>query len=270
MLYFLTLRRLLARHAHEHKRQATFLIAFSTALLLLITVYMSTEAVFGQEMWIVNAGFPGGANAWFAANVSVWYQTMGTASFVVLQLLADGLLIYRAFVLYNDARVAIVTAFVWIATLGLGVVELWASGVPSGDVFAGKAVNLGLAYFSTTIGLNVLLTVLICSRILYHARKARRLSSHDMDRAYTGAAAIIIESALPYTLSGIAYLVSDGLNSGISIVMGALYAMFACISPQLLIYRLTSDVAWTRQTHLGIERTAVEDISEKGSVMVAV
>lgn len=70
-----------------------FYVAFSTAMLCLITIYMSTEAVFGQEMWVVNADFPGGAAGWFFENVNVWYQTLGTASSVLLNMLSDALLV---------------------------------------------------------------------------------------------------------------------------------------------------------------------------------
>ena len=68
-------------------------MAFSTALLVLITIYLSTEAIFGQEMWIVNANYPGGMDAYFGDFVNVWYQTFGTAASIVLNLCSDGLLV---------------------------------------------------------------------------------------------------------------------------------------------------------------------------------
>ena len=74
-------------------RTDKFYTAFSTALLVLITIYLSTEAVFGQEMWVVHQSSPGGPVQFFAENADVWYQTMGTASSVVLNLLGDALLV---------------------------------------------------------------------------------------------------------------------------------------------------------------------------------
>lgn len=76
-----------------HKRSSRFFMCFSTALLILVTIFVSVQSVFGQEMWIVNANFPGGSAAYVATYASVWYQTMGTASSVVLQLMSDGLLV---------------------------------------------------------------------------------------------------------------------------------------------------------------------------------
>ncbi|OCH86031.1 hypothetical protein OBBRIDRAFT_738777 [Obba rivulosa] len=248
VLYYLTMRQLLQRKSGKRTRSDKFFMGFSTALLFLITIYMSTEAIFGEEMWIVNFDFPGGADAWFAVNAAVWYQTMGTASFVFLNWLTDALMIYRCFIVWNDYRVIVVPIILYLATWALGIIELVVSGEPGGDFFVGKAEQLGLAYFSTTIRLNVLVTVLICVRILTYARRVEGTLGPSSTRTYTGAAALIIESALPYTLAGIAYLVSTGLNSGISILMGAFYGMFACISPQLLILRVLSGRVWTRTT----------------------
>lgn len=82
----------LLRRDRKKTNMEKFFIAFSTALLLLITINISTTAVFGEEMWIVHATFPGGPAAWFAANVNIWYQTLGTTSVVALNCLADGLM----------------------------------------------------------------------------------------------------------------------------------------------------------------------------------
>ncbi|EMD31797.1 hypothetical protein CERSUDRAFT_77882 [Gelatoporia subvermispora B] len=250
VLYYLTMKRLLVRHGRTGPKPERFPIFskwYSTASLLLITIYMSTEAVFGEEMWIVNDLFPGGADAWFNINAAVWYQTMGTAAFVVLNFMTDAFMasLWRCFETWKNVEVispiAIISipTILYTATWGLGIFELWASGSPGANILEGKARKAGLAYFSTTICLNIIVTALICGRLLFNAKRTYQDSSMRGDASkYTGATHIIIESALPYTMAGIAYLVSTGLNSGISILMGALYGMFACISPQLVILRM--------------------------------
>ena len=92
VLYGATLNALVY-HRKKWAKRDRFYMAFSTALLILITIYMSTEAVFGQEMWIVHAGFPGGAAAYLEENADIWYQTLGTTASVVLNALADALLV---------------------------------------------------------------------------------------------------------------------------------------------------------------------------------
>ena len=92
VLYFMTIRTMLSR---KHKRVPSdkWFLLFSTVLLCLNTIFVATQAVFGEEMWIVNANYPGGMDAYFGDFVSMWYQTLGTAASIVLNLLADGLMV---------------------------------------------------------------------------------------------------------------------------------------------------------------------------------
>ena len=62
-------------------------------MLILVTIFVVVQSVFGQEMWIVNADYPGGSAAYLATHAAVWYQTMGTTASVMLQLMSDGLLV---------------------------------------------------------------------------------------------------------------------------------------------------------------------------------
>ena len=79
----------------SRQRSPRFFVSFSTLMLVLITIYIITQSILGGEMWIVNANYPGGSAAYLAANASDWYQTMGTTSSVILQLMSDGLLVSR-------------------------------------------------------------------------------------------------------------------------------------------------------------------------------
>lgn len=92
VVYFLTVRVMLSRK-HKHAPSDKFFLLFTTIILLLNTVFVATEAAFGEEMWIVNADYKGGMDAYLEDFASVWYQTFGTAASIVLNLLSDGLLV---------------------------------------------------------------------------------------------------------------------------------------------------------------------------------
>ena len=94
VLYVQTMQALLRRDT-KHPRTNRFFAILSTALLFLITIFVAVQAVFGEEMWIVNANFEGGSAAYLATHASVWYQTMGTTASIVLQLMSDALLVSR-------------------------------------------------------------------------------------------------------------------------------------------------------------------------------
>ncbi|OBZ73323.1 hypothetical protein A0H81_06836 [Grifola frondosa] len=197
-------------------------------------------------MWIVNANYPGGSEAYFAAYASVWYQTMGSAASVVLSLLSDGLLIYRCFIVWNNWHVVVIPSILYLASGALGITLCYVSGSQSANFFAGLASQLGVAYSATVIGLNFMVSSLIIGRILFVAKRLQATLGRAVSQTYTGAASIIVESALPYTLFGIAYVVSLGIGSGISILFLSFYVMFTCISPQMIILRVLMRRGWTR------------------------
>ena len=87
----------LLRADRKNARTNRFFVILSTAFLFLITIFVAVEAVFGQEMWIVNAGFEGGSAAYLATYASVWYQTMGTTASITLQLMSDAFLVGRMY-----------------------------------------------------------------------------------------------------------------------------------------------------------------------------
>ncbi|KIJ60115.1 hypothetical protein HYDPIDRAFT_99320 [Hydnomerulius pinastri MD-312] len=237
-----------ARAVTRSRRAITFFMFFSTASLVLITIFLSTQAIFGEEMWIVNVNYPGGRTEYFADHVAVWYQTMGTAASIILQLMGDGLLIYRCFIVWSDFRVVIIPCLLWIATLVFGILECYFTGIPDGNFFAGLAADIGVVYYALAICLNVLVTSFICGRIITQGRRMDKHFGSEISNTYFSAAALVIESALPYTLSGVAFLISFGLNSEISILFLSFYVMFTCVSPQMLILRVACGRAWNRGT----------------------
>ncbi|KAH9895908.1 hypothetical protein C8Q73DRAFT_644177 [Cubamyces lactineus] len=229
------------------KRSDKLFLFFSTGLLVMITVYVAVQAVFGEEMWIVHADYPGGNGQYLADNAAVWYQTLGSAASVVLNLMSDGLLIYRTYVVWSDWRVVIFPSICYLATAALGILTCYTSGVPNSDFFMGKAAQIALSYSSVVIGLNFTCSLLICSRILFVARRMEATLGREVSKTYTGAASLIIESMLPYTCFGIAYVVTLGINSPLSIFFLSVYVMFTCVSPQMIILRVLMGRGWTRE-----------------------
>ncbi|KAI0057073.1 hypothetical protein BV25DRAFT_1831576 [Artomyces pyxidatus] len=264
----MTMHRLLLVN-ETRSRSDKFFVGFSTALLFLITIYVAVQSVFGEEMWIVNANFPGGSAAYLEEFAAVWYQTMGTTASVALNLLSDGLLIYRCMVVWPHYAVLIVPGILYLATLALGIVELWASGAPHSDFFAGLAANLGLSYYATSIGLNVIATSIICGRLIYLGNILRHTPGGKRMTLYTGTIPIVVESALPYSLSGIAFLVSYGLQSEISILFLSIYVMFTCISPQMIIWRVVTGQAWTKRSTMEVSAMALQSVAGAGAAAAA-
>ncbi|KAI0055760.1 hypothetical protein BV25DRAFT_1815157 [Artomyces pyxidatus] len=246
VLYEMTMHKLLSSKARNTRRER-FLILFSTAILVLVTTALSTQVVFGEEMWIVNTNFPGGQDAYLQQFAAVWYQTLGTTASFTLNCFASGFLIHRCFVLWEDVRIVIVPGILCVASCALGVVQLWASGAPQSDFFAGLAAKIEVAYTVTNIALSVLGTGLIMGRILYFAHQSKKLGAGTQSmQTYYGVTAIIVESMLPNALSGIAAVVSFSMNSEVSIVFATISGLLGCVGPQMILLRVVQGRAWRR------------------------
>lgn len=107
---------------------------------------------------------------------------------------------------------------------GVGIAQLVASGHPHANYFAGFAKKLGIAYTTAVISNQALVTTLICARIVYIARRCASAAAH-LARPYTGAVAVIIESALPSTVFGLVYLVTYALESEVAVFFLSVYVM---------------------------------------------
>ncbi len=115
----------------------------------------------------------------------------------------------------------------------LGIAQLYESGRPHSNYFAGLAKNLGIGYTSCIIGLEVLVTSLIASRIAFVGKQfGRSMGPNNVGGAYTSAAAIIVESMLLSTLTGIAYIVTFALGHQLEIFFLSIYVMMT-VSPSV-------------------------------------
>lgn len=92
VLYFQTMRRLLA-HAGARAKSDVFYAIFSSAMLLISTIWVSVQTIFCGKMWLQDLG-SSGLDAFWAENDSSWYMDLGSMSLVVLQFMTDGLMVW--------------------------------------------------------------------------------------------------------------------------------------------------------------------------------
>lgn len=113
--------------------------------------------------------------------------------------------------------------------IGFAFGLLYESGRPNGNYFVGIATRFVTAYTASTFAFNVIVTALIVGRIVAVGRRLGYATSGKGGggefHAYTGAVAIIVESALPFTVFSAAYLVTYSIGSDIAIAF-SFYAMF--------------------------------------------
>ncbi|EMD38814.1 hypothetical protein CERSUDRAFT_112546 [Gelatoporia subvermispora B] len=249
ILYSMTIYAVSKTPKTRRPRSDKFFTLYSTALLIMLTIDISTNAFWGQQMWILDRGRPGGVPAFIADESSIWYQTFGTTSSIVLILMGDALLIYRCFIIWGSNWLVIVLPIlIYLANLALGILVLITAGTPGGQTFSGRTLDFGTPLYSMSISLNIILTALICGRLLYISRRVRQTMGADAAELYTGIVAILIESAVPYSVCGIIFLIPYVRGSQTSIAFAQIWGKLTCLAPQLIVYRVVTRRAWSNDT----------------------
>jgi len=227
-----------------------FYIVYSGVLLVLITIAMSCNLFFGQEMWIEHRDVIGGPVAFFGDNIAAWYNTFGTAADVTANVLADGLMLYRCYVFWSSSSIWVVAfpALLYLASISMGIAATIQSGIPGGDFFHGITVNFTTPWLVLTIAFNVITTSMIVFRLFSVSRSMRAVLAKERAEVYTGVIAILVESALPFTLLGIAYLVTYVRGDPEALAFADIWGAFVALSPQAIILRVSMGAAWSKKT----------------------
>ncbi|KAF8815711.1 hypothetical protein BYT27DRAFT_7079105 [Phlegmacium glaucopus] len=244
-LYFLILRGLFQRGNKNSPKSRRFCTIYSTVMVLLSTINLSCNAVWGEEMWITHREDPGGVQGYINTQVSVWYETLASSAVITCVFMGDALLLYRLFVVYSKSFAVVAVPLVaYITAFALAIVQVVMSGEPNGNFFGVDVVKIAVSYYTITISMNIVLTILICIRLIRMSKYISNVLGEEAASVYTSAAAILVESAAFYSAAGIMYLIPYGLQIDLCILFGQLWTKMSVISPLLIILRVVNGRAW--------------------------
>ncbi|KAJ7599410.1 hypothetical protein C8J56DRAFT_881852 [Mycena floridula] len=234
----------------RHNNRLSYIIV-SSLILLGMTVYMLTEVLIGQLMWIDHRDFPGGPIIYVISILRDWWHSFGTACGHLAIFIGDGLLIYRCYVIYNGTWKAVMVPFVlYIGSVAMAFALIIRVHRSATVYFLDKTLSrLGIAWAVLSVSFSIAITILITYRIL----KARRSLVRNLpDRTeaiqtYTSLVAILVESALPSSIFGIAFAVIFGKDLQQQSAMIQVWNALSALSSQFIIFRIASGQAWTKR-----------------------
>ena len=87
----------------------------------------------------------------------------------------------------------------------------------------------GVQWVSLSVNLNIIVTSMICFRLLRMRALLRQALNSEMSRMYTNIAAMLIESSAPLSIIGIGVLVTSVHNGPLLYAFGYVWTMF-CVS----------------------------------------
>ena len=84
---------------------------------------------------------------------------------------------------------------------------------PGADLWTNEAVKFSISYWSLSISLNITLTLLISGRLLFIRNRVKMSLGAHQAKIYTSLAAMLVESAALYSVTGLIFIVSYARNS---------------------------------------------------------
>ncbi|KAJ6506528.1 hypothetical protein C8R45DRAFT_1069620 [Mycena sanguinolenta] len=179
-------------------RSKYFYVGFSGTLLL-ITIAMSCNLLFGQMMWIEHRDIPGGPWPIFPPT-----SLRGTTPLAPRPILLPILSEMDSWHASPPIRATITHHHLPV----MGIIFAVQSGLPDGNFFRGRAVHFGTPWLVLTITFNVVATALIILRLKCVIRGMRDVLARSRAEVYLNVISILIQSALPFTLLGIGYVIT--------------------------------------------------------------
>ncbi|KAJ7574886.1 hypothetical protein C8J56DRAFT_463091 [Mycena floridula] len=222
-------------------------LVFNTLLFALGTMNLATTIAFNQNAWINEREYPGGPFRYMIEQGSLPFVTLGNVASILASFLSDGLLLYRAGVLWNFTwYIVLPPAGFFVACIVLSILTVVQLALPNVHI-----PPLSLAVWIVLMILPIWLTALIAGRIIYHRRTMKDVLGPEYARTYTGIAAIVIESALPFTIISIILLGLFGDNNTGQNLLISLMVQVECIAPELIILRVVLGRSWKSNTLAG-------------------
>ncbi|KAF8547686.1 hypothetical protein OG21DRAFT_1526991 [Imleria badia] len=228
-LYFKTMHIFLARKAS--KKSDILYAVFSSVMFLVATLWFGATGITGQQQLLLSQNYPGGPAAYELRPAIVPNTELTVAGIISLQLMTDGLMMHRCRIVWDSLCVVIIPFVLWLTTLVLGIWILWATRGPY--VFSPHGANVVFAYYSISVFLTVTITCMICYRLVRHAKTMKKNLGQEYAAPYFSIVMLLVESVLPLTLTGIAFLISFGVGNRTQLTLSAMYTIMMAVEIQL-------------------------------------
>ncbi|KAJ7448666.1 hypothetical protein B0H11DRAFT_340224 [Mycena galericulata] len=245
-LFFQCARALYARKGGKRNRE---LLIFICILFILGNIGNATNIVFGQKTFIDDRDFPGGPNAFFVEESTNWSAVVCNSVYIVNSWFQDALLLFRFWTIWSgNYYVVALPGLAFLTSMILSAILIAELSEPGNTIWTTISVNLAIPYWSISISMTVILTSLIVGRLLFMRYRLRKLMGSNAPTPYVTVVAMVVESAAIYSINGLIFLVSYGVNSPVQNLALPLLGQTQSIAPLLIILRVAQGEAWSGAT----------------------
>ncbi|TDL29997.1 hypothetical protein BD410DRAFT_703038, partial [Rickenella mellea] len=225
------------------------LLAFVCSLFTLGTISIAANTKFSEEMWIDDRNIPGGPIAWLTEHYSDPVNTLGNAAYIFANFLADGVLLHRLLVVWNyNYYIMVIPVLAYLGSTAMSILTIFQSAQPGASLWSHTTISFAVPYWSLSLSLNLLVTLMIATRLLMMRNKIIAVLGPEHSKTYTSVAAMMVESAAPYSITGLIFIICYARASNVQNLVLPVLGQIMCISPELIMLRVALGRAWTRDT----------------------
>jgi len=228
-------------------------LIFICILFVLGNIGNATTIVFGQKTYIDDRNYPGGPSAYFVEQSTNWSCVVANAVYIVNSWFQDGLLVYRFWTIWaRNYYIVALPAMAFVTSTVLSAILIAELSEPGNTLWSTISINLAIPYWSISISMTVILTSLIAGRLLFMRYRLRKLMNMETPTPYVTVTAILVESAALYSINGLVFLISYGVNSPVQNLFISLLGQTQSIAPMLIILRVAQNQAWSADTETNL------------------
>ncbi|EJD42182.1 hypothetical protein AURDEDRAFT_145835 [Auricularia subglabra TFB-10046 SS5] len=235
--------------SQRHKRDVPVVpVVYVFLLFISASVYMFCDLAWGIDELIDHRDYPGGPLQYYYDHFNKPVALSGTAFFTITNFFADSLLLWRTWVVWGRNWYAVAfPILIFCGSTALSIITVYQLATPGSRFFSKTLLQFSLPYFSLSIALNLILTLMIVTKLAMARRSILRTLDKEQGRIYTGMVAMVVESAALTSTSSILFIIMYSINNDIFNVCLPLQVQVMCISPLLIMIRVARGQAFSQE-----------------------
>ncbi|KAJ7239567.1 hypothetical protein B0H12DRAFT_1189924 [Mycena haematopus] len=231
------------------RRRNLWLLLYVFILFTLGNIGNATTFLFAQKTFIDDRDYPGGPGAFFVEQSTEWSAVLCNSAYIVNTWFQDGILLYRFWAIWSrNYYIVVIPALAFLTSMILSAILIAQLCQPGSSFWTAISMELAIPYWAISISMTVILTALISGRLLFMRFRLNKLVGARTSTPYVTVAAMLVESAALYSINGLVFLVSYGVNSPSQNLWLPLLGQTQSIAPLLIILRVAQGQAWSGET----------------------
>lgn len=254
------------------------LVAIVMAIFSCVTIctainldFLSKTFIDDRDFSAANAAAPGPLGYQFYVN-SFAINVFSNFLFYLNNWLADGLLLFRCYVIYSmNPWVTVLPCLMYLASIALGItITYYESLNLDPDAWNTIFSKFGVTYYAISFSLTALLTLLIITRLILHKRLMRKVMGPQATSItiYKTIATMLVESYALYAINFALFLGPLGAKSLIGSIFLPLLPDTQAIAPFLITLRIAKQTAMTTNGPVSAVPDSIRFRSDEGTAGV--